>query len=237
MIRLPFFCGLLLVWSAVFPAGALAERLYVSDRLVVSLRVEPQANAAVVTFLRSDQPVQRLEEKGDFLRVRTAAGETGYVQRQYLTESVPKAETIRQLEARNRQLAERIAQLEKASSLSTGERQDALRETTRQLEEARRELTELAAALQRSDAEVQRVSDDYRQLRENSGRLVEIVAERDDLQQQLETLQASLSAVATERDELLKKGAIKWFLAGAAVLLFGWLIGKASASRRRSSWL
>lgn len=237
MHRCLFFLLLILPLMAVLPAAVLAERLYVSDRLVVSLRAQPQANGAVITYLRSDQPLQRLEEHGEFLRVRTESGETGYVQRQYLTDLVPKAETISQLEDRNRQLADRVAQLEKSESLTTAERQDALRDAARELEETRRELAERSAALKRSEAEVEQLRRDYRQLRENSGRVVEIVAERDDLQLQLQALQASLSAVETERDALLKKGAIRWFFAGAAVLLLGWLIGKASASRRRSSLL
>lgn len=213
-----------------------AQSLYVTDRLVVSLREQPQAGAGVKTFLKSDQPVEWLEDQGDYALVRTESGESGYVQSQYLTQTVPKARLISQLETRNQQLLEQIKVLETAQQDPDDADKDALQKTTRQLQSARQELADLTRALQRSEAALNKVTTDYQQLQENSGKVVEIVKERERLQQVGQTLQTRVTELEDERDALLKRGAIKWFFAGAGVLVLGWLIGKASSSRRRSSF-
>ena len=57
----------------------------------------------------------------------------------------------------------------------------------------------------------------------------------DQLRASNEELSSKLDLIEEEKFALQKSKSIRWFLAGAAVLFVGWIIGKSSRSRRRSS--
>jgi SH3 domain protein len=62
--------------------------------------------------------------------------------------------------------------------------------------------------------------------------VVEIVEARDRLQKTNDQLSAEVSALTAENSDLMRTGALKWFLAGGGVFLLGWLIGKMSRKKQ-----
>jgi SH3 domain protein len=60
---------------------------------------------------------------------------------------------------------------------------------------------------------------------------VAITNERDLLKETNEKLAAEVQALTAENSDLLRTGALRWFLAGGGVLFLGWLIGKASRKK------
>ena len=218
--------GVSLVW---------AETLFIVDRVVVSLRKQPIDNAEILGYLQTDQAVKLLEVAGDYAKVRTDQGETGFVQRQYLTANEPKVAIISRLESERAQRLERLQELESRVNRSDSESGKALQEANRQLRSVQQELAGVKESLSKREGELRKLTRDYQTLKEGSGNVTQLLAERDRLLKEKQELTEKSAVFEAERDALLKKGSIKWFLAGAGVLLVGWIVGKASGTRRRSS--
>jgi len=209
--------GLLLATTAIA-----AETGYVTDQLVLTLRSAPAAEFEPLGHLKTDTRVEILGEDGRFLRVRTSDGKEGYVLRQYITDRIPKKLTIQrqaqQIEKLKRQLAaargndsQLRKQLAELQAANTG-LQDELAQCKSRLDETSRQYDELVAA---------------------SGNLLELTRERDRLRQENRRLTARVDKLEEENASLLTTGSIRWFLAGAGVLFFGWILGKLSRRKRR----
>ncbi len=118
----PFLLLLLAVSLLAGPVLAEEEEetRYVTDTLRLRLYSEPDSASTALRTLKSGDALTVLEKRGRYARVRTEAGEEGWVKRTYLVKEPPAAlrlaELQQQLEALQKQLAERekrIAALEK----------------------------------------------------------------------------------------------------------------------------
>lgn len=213
-----------------------AETRYVSDQLVVSLREQPQKNASPIIYLKTDMSVEVLEEVGEYFKVRSKKGETGYVLKKYLTTATPKASTINKLQKERDQLASKIKEIRQQAASTTSQSNQSQQELTLQLIDLRENNAALQDKWVKSQAELKQVRQDYQALQNDAKDVIAITAERDQLRKTNQDLSAKNIALDEEVGSLARTGVIKWFLAGAGVLFFGWLIGKASRNRRRSSF-
>ncbi len=195
----------------VLAGPSLAETRYVSDLLVVTVRDQPSNAAQVLTTVQTGAPLEVLEELHDFLRVRTEKGIEGYIRSQYVSGELPKTERIAQLQATISQQQQKITELS-ASLDSIQNRAENLSETAKELG---------------------RVKADYQALQKTSANVLQITRERDQLQQENSDLTNRMQQLKEENDLYLRTGVIKWFLAGAGVLCFGWLLGKISRKKTR----
>jgi SH3 domain protein len=91
--------SLLIVVSCLFwtQANGLAETMYVTDRLYLSLRSEPDAELPTITLLPSDTEIEVLSTEGQWAQVRLLDGGSGWVMKRFLVEDVPKSVIIEQL--------------------------------------------------------------------------------------------------------------------------------------------
>ncbi|RME39750.1 MAG: TIGR04211 family SH3 domain-containing protein [Deltaproteobacteria bacterium] len=213
---------LLLIFLALLPGPVFAATGYVTDQLVLTLRTTADIKAEALDHLKTDTRVEILGEEGRFLHVRTEDGKEGYVLKQYITDRVPKTIQL----ARQ---ADEIAKLkQQLAALSDGGKQ-----AQQQAEALARENAalkdKLAAALAQRDS----VDKKYRKLLADSANLVQLTQERDQLRQENARLAAEVTRLNEENTSLLTTGSIKWFLAGAGVLFFGWVMGKLSRKKRR----
>lgn len=213
-----------------------AEKRYVSDQLVVSLREKPQDNSSPVTYLRTDMSVEVLEETGDYFKVRSEKGEMGYTLKKYLTTATPKPAIIDKLRKERDQLAKKIEQIRQQAASSTSQSDKSQQELALQLSDLQEDKAALQKKLEQSQAELKQTRRDYQALQNDAKEVMAITAERDQLRTINQELSAKNIALDQEAGALVRTGAIKWFLAGAGVLFFGWIIGKASRNRRRSSF-
>lgn len=220
------FCSVGVAWS---------KTRYVSDQLVVSLRVQPQKNAEVITYLRTDTKVDVIGEEGDFYKVTTKDNETGFVLKTYLVDNIPKPTIINQLSRENEKLKDRINTLEQKYQEALAQGDDAQLKIVAELNEVRQRANDLEKELNESKAVLQKTSSEYQALQKNAKNVVQITAERDQLRADNEELTGKLAVLEEENFSLQKNKTIRWFLAGAGVLFVGWIIGKSSKSRRRSS--
>ena len=226
VVFLAFFCNAAVAW---------AETRYISDQLVVSLRELPQNNSASLVYLKTDTPVEVLQVGEEYLKVQTKDGEVGYIQKHYLTHNTPKATVISQLTRENAGLKERVQELEKQYREVFSKGDEAQQKVLSELEDSRQQIAKLDKALQKSEKELAERTQSYESLKKNAENIIAITAERDQFRLSHEELTAAVSNLQEERKELLKKDTIRWFLTGAGVLFIGWVIGKFSRSRHKSS--
>ena len=213
-----------------------AETRYVSDQLVVSLREQPQNNSSPIIYLKTDMAVEILEEAGEYIKVRSKKGETGYILQKYLTTAKPKSIIINKLQKERDQLAGKIAEIRQQAASTTSQSSKSQQELALQLIDLRENNSALQDKWIQSQAELKQTRQDYQALQNDAKEVIAITAERDQLRKTNHELSTKNIALDKEMGSLTRTGAIKWFLAGAGVLFFGWLIGKSSGKRRRSSF-
>jgi SH3 domain protein len=228
VVLLPvFFCTTGLVW---------AETLYISDQLVVSLREQPQDGAKAVTYLRTDTAVDVLGKEGDYYKVQTENNETGFISKNYLVENTPKSIIIKRLSQETETLKIRILELENQYKEATSKGTDVQARVAADLQREREKVVQLEKTLLETKSALQKVRAEHEALQENTKNVVAIAEERDQLKTSNQDLSAKLANIESERESVLRRDAIQWFLAGAGVLFLGWLLGKLSKPRRRSSF-
>ncbi|MBE0577588.1 MAG: TIGR04211 family SH3 domain-containing protein [Desulfuromonadales bacterium] len=228
--------GPALIVLTLLATTARAETRYISDQLIVTLREKPQQNAQSITHLKTDTPVEVLEDAGDFVKVKTKAGEIGYVQTHYLLPETPKAIIIRQLQQERDRLAVKVAEMQRQLATVTSRGDKTQQELATQLAESDKQLDELREKLEESQTTLTRISQDYETLQKDAEDVVNIARERDQLRETNQELTTDVASLKDQVKDLTMSAIIKWFLAGAGVLLLGWIIGKSSGGRRRGTF-
>ncbi len=203
---------LLTLGLLLLAASCLAETRYVSDILIVTVRAQPSNGAELLTTVPTATPLEILADQGEFLHIRTDKGVEGYVRSQYVSKETPKAVQIRQLRRTNQQLQDANADLEARLA----------------------ELEQQTGQLTSSNQELEKIRSDYLKLQKASDNVIQITRERDLLQQENSELTERMQQLKEENSLYLRTGVIKWFLAGAGVLFFGWLLGKVSRKKKRN---
>lgn len=200
---------------AVLAATALAQSFYVNDVVKVTLRAGPGYDHKILAVMNSGDPVELVERGKDWSRVRLPDGPEGWMATRLLTENEPNILKIKRLEA----------QLADGSSGAPRSDPSALEAENRRLEaalaEARLELTALRQAGGKGEDTAATAED---------GTLADARARILALETRLSQCQERV------KDQTLAEG-VRWFLAGAGVLLVGVLIGLKFRRRQRSGLL
>jgi SH3 domain protein len=106
-----------------------AETLYVTDRLAAELYPAPRAAGKPIRLLPTGTSLQVLSRQGDFVRVRSGDGNTGWIHRQRLQEDMPAQvlllslaqqheRTAKELDLARRQLAEQTRAAQQNNQVS-----------------------------------------------------------------------------------------------------------------------
>jgi SH3 domain protein len=191
------------------PASA-AEDLYVTDTLKVTVRTGPSLENKILHVLESGDKVALLE-KGEqgWGKVQLSDGTEGWMKYQYLQPEQTAALKLKTLNPENQEdLTTRLNELIQANQA-----------LTRKLEEAENKKAESEEKLEALKVESQGVLD-LQQAHEN-------------LKQEFEAQTTKLDEMTTEVDSLKFSNNLQWFLAGAGVLILGWLIGLAMGKRKK----
>lgn len=222
MCRLLFILLILLALPLTsLPASAATG--YVTDQLVLTLRSASGDKYQALDHLKTATQVKILDEQGALLRIRTMDGKEGFVLKQYITTQVPKQQVIARQKKELQQLQAKMKQL----SSNSNERQQALASLQQQRDQ-------LDQKLQQSRQDLKKLTEEHQQLLDASQNLLQITRERDQLREENNQLATEATRLEEENSTLLTTGSIKWFLAGAGVLFFGWFMGKISRKKRRS---
>lgn len=196
------------------------EQLYVTDQLKITVRSGPSLGNRVIATLASGDQVTLLERKDNtWGKVKTADGKEGWVQHRYLVEEKPALVVLRE----------------------TRPGQDARQQQMDQLREANQAMkTELEELRAKADA----VQTQYDRLKRDSGQALQLRTELEQVKasrarqvRELETTvteqAARLKKLETENESMRFTGGLMWFLAGAGVLIVGWVTGWLLGRRRK----
>jgi SH3 domain protein len=134
----------LLIGAAV--AGPLlvgtAQGARITDKLLAGLYAEPDTAGQPVRVLPSDTPLERLEQRGEFTRVRLGDGDEGWVENRFITDEKPARVMLLELQAKNSQLQQQLDAAErqlKGPGQPADPQDPGLSELKRQLADARAE--------------------------------------------------------------------------------------------------
>jgi SH3 domain protein len=208
---IPLFLSLLFL---VVPAHA--ATMYVTDEIPIMVRHEPGANRKIVAMPNTGTRVEVLENKEDgWSRVRLPDGKEGWTLTRYLTKGPSKQEIIARLQRENKAL--------KGKSKTLFEENPRLKTERAELQKALSEQTRTAESLKQSYESLKRDSSKFLALKASYEKASHDLAESTQRQAELEE----------EVRALRNNRILRWFLAGAAVLLVGMIIGFMSRRPKR----
>jgi SH3 domain protein len=195
---------------------ASAGKLYVSDTtLETILRTGPGVTYRINASVDVGTQVTLLKEEKDWANVALADGRTGWMLKKYLSEEPPRRIVAEKLAAENKTLRAEINQFSRGKQELTEE----LNRLKKELEGGKQEL----ASVRQEYESLKKGATEYLSLKSAFG---EATAEAKEAKEKLQDIQQGYTDLKTST-------AIKWFLAGAGALIFGWLLGFGMASMRR----
>jgi len=198
-----------------FPANGLAESMYVTDLLKLTLRSGPSTEHKILSVVESGHQVEMLEPGEDWSLVRIANGKEGYVLTRYLIPEPTHNVRLEQLQTKHKALMQQAATL--------------LEENTR----LRSESKKLKSTSDGNEKTLKKLRIDYDKLKAGSAEYIELKEKYKTVSGQL--AEQTKRAVALDEDlrAIEINQYIKWFLAGSGVLLVGFLVGFSARRQRR----
>ena len=208
----------LFCWSS-----AQAQTIYVTDYFKITLRSGPNTSKRIIRMLPSNTPLQVLEEKKGWLKVRTQKGREGWVLKRFTMQETPKKFIIENLRDKNEELEEQVKNISsKASSLE-------------------KENSELKSSLKETRAELEKLTQKYEKLREDAGSVLTLKKKFEQTKAELKNATQKLENLSKENKMLRASTSRDWFIAGAVVVgisaLLGFIIGRIQKKRSRKLYL
>lgn len=195
--------GLLISFAAV------AEDVWVSDQFEVMLRTGPSTTNAIERVLRSGTALEVLETdtEAGYARVRTDGGTEGWVLTRYLMNEPSARE-----------------QLERLSSQLTNAN-DTGSSLTSQLSGVKSEYDAATSRIATLEREKSALEKELGEIKRTSANVLSIDSQNKDLREQLATAEIEVGTLEQQNRELRGQTTRYWFVTGAAVLLFGMVLG------------
>jgi SH3 domain protein len=199
-------------------AGA-ADTRYVSGVMEVTMRTGPGTDHRVIAMVSSGEQLEIIEEGAIWSKVSRNDGKIGYVLNRFITPEVPCHILLKQLETKHQALLEKSA--------------EPLKEVARLTDEN----AQLKTGLDAAENSLKILQTAHEALKKDSKNYLKIKSKYDKTSKGLTEQTARVKKLEAEIAQLGWNQKIRWFLSGAGVLFFGFLIGFFSKRRRRRSSL
>jgi SH3 domain protein len=230
-LKLILFIVLLILLS-VSVRATYADRRYVSDMLIITLRTGQGQEYKVIKTLKTDTPVEVLEESESYLRVRTDEGEEGWVAKQYITTEVPKSVIIEGLKEETSKLNARIEELEKNQASLLEQFEIATQRHAAKVEELDKNASSSKEEASRLKIKLAQITEKHNTLIDQSKNVVDLISEQKRLQAENVNLNTRVEHLQKENTALRNTRRLQWFLAGGGVFFIGWIAGKVSRKKK-----
>jgi SH3 domain protein len=191
----------------------LADTRYVSDRLIISVRAGQNNTSDVLGHIKSDTPVDVLEEEGRYLKIKTENGLEGWVNTRYIISEPPKTLTIKDLRNERNRLRGEIETFKNKTIDSSNQSSPTKLNYEQKIKELERTLKTHQQMASNGESELERLK------KENV------------------RLKSEISHLKKPNKSPVKSKSIQWFLVGAGVLLFGFMIGRSARKEKRAGIL
>ncbi|MBW2606813.1 MAG: TIGR04211 family SH3 domain-containing protein [Deltaproteobacteria bacterium] len=210
------FTGVLLL---LFSTPILAETMYVSDVLKLTVRVGKGTSEKIIAVIQSGQTVDVLQQEDKWALVRLPDGKEGLVLSRYLTSKITNNVKLEWLQKKHKTLTVQAATL--------------LEENTK----LKKEKKELDSLLKKADKSVEEINKSYDILKTESADYIKLKSKFKKTASQLAEYTEKSELLEKELTKLAFRQTIRWFLTGAGVLLLGFLIGFSTRRQRRRTTL
>ena len=207
-------CGLLLI-LCLFATAIHAETMYISDLLRITLRSGPSAENKILAVLESGQTVEVLTPGDEWTQVRQDNGKEGWVLSRYLTATPTHNLRLERLQSKHKNLMTQAA---------------TLLEENNQL---KAESKKLSAQYDTTQRQMQKTSAEYETLKSEAAEFLTLKADYERAAAELIEQTKKAKALDEQVSRMEMNYAIKWFLAGSAVLIVGFIIGFSTKRQRR----
>ena len=214
-----------------------ADTRYVSDRLIISIRDGQDQNAAVLGYLETAAPVEILEEKGDFLRIRTEDGIEGWVRTQYIVSEKPKALIIDNLKNKIETLNKEIETLKNEQDSGSNTLSKTKKMYQNNIEELKEEVNINQKFAAKAKSDFIQLDEKYKNLLKNSKNTEVLIEEVEKLKKLNAELNTEVKSLRKDRKNPLKSNRIQSFIAGAGVLILGFILGGSAKKRKKSRFI
>ena len=214
--RFPFVFGCLILIAGPVHAAT----MYVTDIVEITLRTGPSLDHKITAFLQSGQRLDIIQQNDQWSQVRTSGGRDGWVLNRYLVPEPTSKIKLESLEEKFNNLTARNAALVKENN------------------ELKAENRKYSTDLNSTDSSLKQVRDEYETLKAESAEFLAMKDKFEKTSARLKEETDKAQQLAEQVAKLERSYAIKWFLSGSGVLLFGLIIGfNLKRQRRRSSLL
>lgn len=207
-------CGLLLI-LCLFATAIHAETMYISDLLKITLRSGPSTENKILAVLESGQTVEVITPGDEWTKVRQANGNEGWVLSRYLTANPTHNLRFESLQSKHKNLMTQAA---------------ALLEENSQL---KAESKKLRAQFETTQRQMQKTSTEYETLKSEAAEFLTLKTDYERTASQLIEQTKKAKELEEQVTRMEMNYAIKWFLAGSAVLIVGFIIGFSTKRQRR----
>lgn len=210
----------LLAWLFLTAASAHGETQYVTDVMTVMVRTEPDVAHRIIAMPKSGTPLEVLEgpienEGREWSRVRLPNDKEGWMLSQFLMEGPPKQTIIAQLRRQNDALSQKSDRLSEENSRLKKENQ------------------ELKAALARQSKRAEEFEGSYETLKTESKDFLALKASHERATQALQEKTEQVETLNKRVEKLQTSQTLRWFIAGASIILVGFIIGYLSRRPKR----
>ncbi|MGM0452960.1 MAG: TIGR04211 family SH3 domain-containing protein [Thermodesulfobacteriota bacterium] len=211
-ILIVFLIGLL-------ATAAFGTTQYVGDLVEITVRSGPALKYRVIATVPSGKAVEVIDTQNGWSKIELGDDKTGWVVNRYLDAEKPDSLMVKEMKGQIGPLQNQVENL-KAEN-------DRLIKMNQSLSEK----------LQQNRTKLEEIRKAHKQLKAESEDYLKLKKQHQSLTDELEKKDKRIASLEKQVSQSYLSSAIKWFLAGAGVLLAGMLIGASSARRKRSSTL
>ncbi len=202
----------LLIW--VVSAWA-QDLMYISPRTELPLRSGKGTQYRIIAVLKEGEQVKFLGEEDNWAQIETGSGKIGWVLRRYLDSEAPPNIRLANLKKEYQALQGKYDQL------------------VTQQQETMSQLNSCQSSLDSCIESRERVKQEFAALKKDAADVFTLKSRLEETERELRELKRDFVTVKKENAMLKNGQRVKWFLAGASVLVIGWIIGVITGRGRR----
>lgn len=207
-------CGVLLI-LCLFATTIQAETMYISDNLRITLRSGPSTENKILAVLESGQTVDVVQKGDEWSQVKMLNGKEGWALSRYLSPEPTHRLRLERLQGKHKNLMAQAAEL--------------IEENNRLKAENKQFKTEAET----TQKQLQKTSTEFETLKSEASEYITLKTNYERTASQLATQTEKAQKLEEQVTKMEMNYAIKWFLAGSAVLIVGFLIGFSTKRQRR----
>jgi SH3 domain protein len=209
---------MILIPIAFVSFTALAETMYVTDVLKINVREGSGVDYKAVGVVESGQEVEVISTNGEWAKVLLRNGIEGWLNSKYLTSFRSGSTDLKKLQEKEALLNNQNTALKNENI----QLKDELKNTGIQLAESMQALSVTTKS--------------FETLKENSNNYIELENKYNEAKKRLTSQKNKIDDLEEENIRLLRQQNVIWLLAGAGILLVGFIIGyNARRDKSRSS--